>query len=205
MAEFAFRDKVRMPPQCRLLFVGSSSIRLWVGLDRDFAVFDPIQRGFGGSQTADAIRYFDQLVTRYRPARIVLYEGENDIGAGKSVDQVEKDLRTFLALKTEKLGATPVYFIAVKPSPARWQQFPLQTELNRRMQALAAERSDLVFIDIVPQMLGADGKPAPDIFVDDHLHMNATGYARWRAAVYAGLLQPASTAPECTDDSRLAE
>ncbi|WP_375289808.1 GDSL-type esterase/lipase family protein [Qipengyuania sp.] len=197
IGEFAFRDKVLMPEPCKLLFVGSSSIRLWVGLERDFAVFEPIQRGFGGSQTEDANRYFDQLVARYKPAKIVLYEGENDINAGKSVDVVEADLREFLDLKTNALGSTPVYYIATKPSPSRWAQYEKQKALNARMKALAEARDDLVYIDIVSGMLDDDGKPRPDIFVSDNLHMNHRGYEKWRAAVYAALTQPASTAPHC--------
>ena len=32
-------------------------------------------------------------------------------------------------------------------------------------------------------MLGPDGLPRPDIYVDDRLHLNANGYAIWREAV----------------------
>jgi lysophospholipase L1-like esterase len=39
------------------------------------------------------------------------------------------------------------------------------------------------FINVFPLMLGADGKPKPDIFVKDGLHMNERGYAIWREAV----------------------
>lgn len=201
IAEFAVRDQVRMPPKCGLLFVGSSSIKLWVGLDRDFADASPVQRGFGGSQTEHANLYFDQLVARYNPGRIVLYEGENDIDAGKPLAEIEADLLTFMRRKTEALGATPVYFIAVKPSPARWAQFDRQSTLNARVRALAAKRDDLVFVDVVPDMLDRlEGEPRPDLFIADRLHMNEHGYAIWRQRLRDALRTvPASAAPHCGD------
>jgi lysophospholipase L1-like esterase len=41
----------------------------------------------------------------------------------------------------------------------------------------------LSFIDVFPAMLGPDGNPKPDIYVEDRLHMNANGYAIWREIV----------------------
>jgi lysophospholipase L1-like esterase len=45
----------------------------------------------------------------------------------------------------------------------------------------------LVYIDTVPGMLGADGKPIPDLFVKDGLHMSPAGYEKWTALVSAAL------------------
>ena len=201
IAEFAIRDQVRMPRECGLLFVGSSSIKLWVGLEQDFAGRNPVQRGFGGSQTEHVNLYFDQLVARYRPSRIVLYEGENDIDAGKSLEEIETDFLTFMRRKTEALGATPVYFIAVKPSPARWAKFARQSALNARVRALAATREDLVFVDIVSDMLDdSQGTPDPGLFIADRLHMNEHGYAIWRKRLREALRTAVvSTAPHCLD------
>lgn len=206
IAAFEKSDATSSEPRCETLFVGSSSIRLWPGLDRDFAGIATIQRGFGGSQAEDANRYFDRLVARHHPARIVFYEGENDIAAGKSPEQVEADIRAFLDLKTAALGATPVYFIAVKPSPSRWDQFSIQSALNARIRALADARVDLVYVDVVPDMLGpGSGPPDEAMFMADRLHMKTSGYAIWRKKILDAFEgEPASTAPDCPAPQRKA-
>lgn len=198
ISEFTTRDRVRMPHPCGVVFVGSSSIKLWVGLERDFPRLNIVHRGFGGSQTEHATRYFEQLVGRYRPAKIVFYEGENDLDAGKDVATVLADLKAFMATKRAILGATPVFFISVKPSPSRWQQFARQSELNGHVRAIASEAKDLVFVDVVPRMLDKDGRPRAELFIDDELHINAKGYAIWRDLVSDALArEPASAAPGC--------
>lgn len=203
ISEFAISDKVRMPAPCGVVFVGSSSIKLWVGLERDFPGLAIVQRGFGGSQTEHANRYFDELVARYRPAQIVLYEGENDLDAGKDPTTVESDLKAFMGRKREALGATPVYFISVKPSPARWSQFARQSALNAAVRSAAARTPDLVYVDIVQPMLGGADTPRPELFIDDSLHMNARGYAIWRDTLVKALDRAeASTAPNCPAGSR---
>lgn len=184
---FIEQDRLDPPAPCQILFVGSSSIVKWrPALAADMAPLPVINRGFGSSQFEYVNRWFDELVTPYRPRAIVLYEGENDLDAGKAVSRVVKDLDTFMQLKTHKLKDTPVYFISVKPSKARFAQLPLQSAVNAQVRERAAERSDLHFIDVVPEML-ADGKPR-DIFEPDGLHMARAGYLIWRRLVRAALV-----------------
>jgi lysophospholipase L1-like esterase len=176
---FAMEDEIFPPEACGTLFVGSSSIRFWFRLAEDFAGERVVRRGFGGSTIADVNFYFDQVVSRYRPARIVFYAGENDLNAGRSPDDVFQDFMRFMDLKDAALGSAPVYFVSVKPSVARISDLPRQTILNAKVDFLAGERSDLAYIDIASPML-ANGLPAPDLFVSDRLHMNAHGYDIWR-------------------------
>lgn len=186
MAEFAAQDAAAMPPRCATLFTGSSSIRFWRTLKEDFPNRQVINRGFGGATIAEVDWYFDKVVTPYKPKAIVFYAGENDINAGKTPDQAFADFQTFMALKSKKLGATPVWFIAAKPSKLRFGQMPAQTELNAKVKALADKREDLAYIDIVPAMLKTDGSPK-DIFVEDDLHMTPEGYRLWTPVVEAAL------------------
>lgn len=181
IARFAELDAATPPPTCAYLFVGSSSIRFWKSLTEDMAPYPVINRGFGGAHVSDVDFYFDKVVAPYKARAIFFYAGDNDLWAGKTPDQVMADFRTFLALKTEKLGQTPVYFIAVKPSKQRVAQLALQDQVNQAVRALAATRKDLRFVDIVPTMLEA-GVPK-DIFVADGLHMTPEGYALWTAVV----------------------
>jgi lysophospholipase L1-like esterase len=187
VARFVEADRVAPPAPCQVLFVGSSSIVKWKdALAADMAPMPVINRGFGGSHIEYVNRWFDQIVAPYRPRAIVFYAGENDIDAGKSVESVVADFDEFLRRKNQALGDTPVYFISLKPSKARFAQLPLQTQVNDQIRRRAAKRSDLHYIDVVSPMLD-HGKPK-DIFVSDGLHMSAAGYRIWTRVVRAALL-----------------
>lgn len=187
VAKFVEADRVAPPAPCQVLFVGSSSIVKWKDtLAADMAPMPVINRGFGGSHIEYVNRWFDQIVAPYRPRAIVFYAGENDIDAGKSVERVVADFDEFMRRKTQALGDTPVFFISLKPSKARFSQLGLQTKVNDAIRDRAGKRSDLHYIDVVSPMLD-HGKPK-DIFVSDGLHMNAAGYKIWTRVVRAVLL-----------------
>ena len=197
IAEFKAADTAEMPPACATLFVGSSSIRFWNTLARDFPERRVINRGFGGSTIAEVNHYFEQIVAPYKPAEIVFYAGENDLNAGKSPAAVFADFEAFMTKKENALGTTPVWYIAAKPSRLRFDQLDRQTELNTQIEALARVRHDLDYVNVVAPMLNDDGAPK-DIFVSDDLHMTADGYAIWTPVVKAALNQGQSmTAPGC--------
>lgn len=178
---FAEQDRESPPPICPVLFVGSSSIRLWKTLAEDMAPLPVLNRAFGGSTTAQSNRYFDWIVTPYRPRAIVLYAGENDLDGGISPAAAAADFRRFMQLKRAKLGRTPVFYISAKPSKLRFNQSARQSELNAAIRKLAGMSSDLTFIDVVSPMLNS-GRPR-DLYVEDGLHMNAAGYAIWSGLV----------------------
>ena len=183
---FAALDRTMLPPNCPVLFVGSSSIRLWGSLAADMAPLPVLNRGFGGSSTRHINAYFDRIVTPYRPRAIVLYAGENDIDAGESPADVLAQVEHFMALKDDRLGRhVPIFYISQKPSKLRADQFERQSLANEAVKALAARREDLEYIDVVPAML-ENGRPR-DLYIEDGLHMNAAGYAIWRERVRAAL------------------
>lgn len=179
---FAARDRATPPERCEVVFTGSSSVRFWSTLAQDMAPIPVINRGFGGSQISDVNFYFDRVVGPYHPRAIFFYAGENDLYAGKTGADVVADFERFMALKTAKLGATPVYFISLKPSKARWAQKTDQDAVNAKIRAMASVRADLDYVDVVPAMLQADGTPK-DIFIADGLHMTSAGYALWTAVM----------------------
>ena len=183
---FVAADKVSPPAPCQVLFVGSSSIVKWDTLAHDMAPLPVINRGFGGSHIEYVNRWFDQLVAAYRPRAIVFYAGENDLDAGKPVDGVVADFDAFMTRKVASLGSVPVYFISVKPSALRFEEFSLQTRLNDGIRVRAAQRTDLHYIDVVDAML-KNGKPK-DLFAEDGLHMRTEGYAIWTRAVKAAMI-----------------
>ncbi|MEM8972105.1 MAG: GDSL-type esterase/lipase family protein [Pseudomonadota bacterium] len=193
---FLQMDKAVRPIPCRTLFVGSSSIRLWTSLKRDLPQRNVVRRGFGGAQLTDVLQYFDQLITPHRPREIVLYAGENDIAWGRSPDNVVKALQAFLKRKTETFGVTPVYFISIKPTVYHWDKHTRQKEANALIRRLAAQRSDLVYVDVASLML--EGGRPKNIFLGDRLHMNRDGYRLWTKAIGDALDQgEMPAAPHC--------
>ncbi|RYY97082.1 MAG: hypothetical protein EON61_20665 [Alphaproteobacteria bacterium] len=198
IAAFEASDKTAMPPKCATLFVGASSIRFWKSLKEDFPDRTVINRGFGGSTVWEVDHYFDRVVAPYHPKEIVFYAGENDLWIDKRTpDEIYADFVQFMRLKDKALGTTPVWYISAKPSKQRFEQFATQVDLNAKVKALADQRDDLAFIDIVPAMLKPDGTPK-DIFVADDLHMTPDGYALWTPIVDAALdAGQSAKAPGC--------
>jgi len=182
---FAVLDRESPPPECPVLFVGSSSIRLWSTLKEDMAPLPVLNRGFGGSTIAQSNMYFDRIVAPYRPRAIVLYAGENDLDGGQTPGAAASEFGRFMQLKRDRLGKTPVFYISAKPSKLRFSQIDTQTQLNAAIRAMAAVSDDLTFIDVVTPML-RDGRPQ-NLYVEDGLHMNAAGYAIWRSVVRGAL------------------
>ena len=179
---FESKDRTNPPPKDCIVFVGSSSVRLWKSLAADFPGFPVVNRGFGGSQLADSVNMAERIIIPYHPCQVVIYAGGNDINAGKSPDIVYGD---FVALARKLRAAMPhvdIAYIASAPNPARWAQVEKVKRLNTLVAAYCRHH-DIEFINVFPLMLGPDGLPKPDIYVSDRLHMNAKGYEIWKEAV----------------------
>ena len=181
--EFEERDKAEPPPKNAVLFVGSSSIRMWENLAQDFSGVKTIQRGFGGSQMEDLLHYMDRIVLPYEPAKIFVYEGDNDIAANKKPAEVARQFHTFVKRVHEKLPRTEVYFIAIKPSPSRWKLAQQGRAANALIKTYAERTPRVHFVDIWTPMLDDEGKPREELFIEDKLHMNKAGYAIWVEAL----------------------
>ena len=180
---FEAADKKCPPPQGAILFIGSSGIRMWKTLAEDFPEHQVINRGFGGSQIADSLYYAKRIVFPYKPRLIVLRAGGNDIAAGKSPQQCAADFRAFVEKVRGKLPETRICYMAFNNSPARWQNAAKENNLNQLIKDYIASHENLDYIDAATPMLGADGKPRPELFLKDRLHCNAAGYKLWVSIV----------------------
>jgi len=182
IARFEAQDKTAPPPKQGIVFVGSSSIVRW-----DLPKFFPelgakaINRGFGGSQLADSVKYVDRIVTPYEPRIVVLYAGDNDIEAGVTPNELAAQFAEFDRKVHAKLPQTRTIFISIKPSTRRWAWMPQIQETNRLVREYIASRPHLIFMDIEQQMLGPDGTPNKALLVEDGLHMTPAGYDIWTA------------------------
>jgi lysophospholipase L1-like esterase len=177
---FEAADRVSQPRQGSVVFVGSSSIRLWETLKTDFPQVPVVNRGFGGSELSDVVRFADRIVVPYTPRLVVLYAGDNDLAAGKSPAQVFNDFQSFIDVIHQKLPRARVAFVAIKPSIARWSIVDKIRETNQLIRDRIRKDNWLVYVDVFTPMLNKSGQPRPELFLEDGLHMNAKGYAIWR-------------------------
>ena len=181
--KFEESDQQNPPAEGAVLFVGSSSIRLWQSLAEDFPETKIINRGFGGSEIADSTFYAERIVIPYRPQMVLLYAGDNDLANGKTPRQVFEDYKAFVGRVHRKLPATKIAFIAIKPSPSRASLLRSQKDANGLIKDYASHDKRLIYIDVVTPMLGGDGKPRPELFGPDELHMNREGYRLWKSVI----------------------
>ena len=181
---FALADRQHAPLPGGVVFVGSSSIRLWNDLEQQFqATPAVIKRGFGGSTLSDCVHYLDRLVIPYRPRLVLVYAGDNDLAEGRTPGEVLQQFQSFAQGVHRALPDTRVAFISVKPSPAREAILPEVRVTNELVRRYTSSEPGLDFIDIFTPMMGADGHPRPELFRADRLHLNRAGYALWRAAI----------------------
>ncbi len=184
IAEFEESDKTSPPPTGAVLCYGSSSIRYWhKDLAEDLAPLTVIPRGFGGSNMNDALHFADRAVLPYKPRAILLYEGDNDIGAGVSPEEVIDTFRKFVTKVHSTLPDTRIYIIAIKPSILRWRLWPQIQKTNELFAAECNKNDKLTYIDIATPMLTPEGLPRPELLCMDRLHMNRQGYELWRDIV----------------------
>lgn len=185
IAAFEQADSVvrRMPGS--VVFVGSSSIRLWSTLSEDFPGVATINRGFGGSRVRDTTYYADRIVTPYHPRAVVFYAGDNDLYEGRTPDQVRDDFAAFVQVVRKSEPDVRIAFVAIKPSPSRASLLPSIREANSLVRRYAQTQEGIDYLDVFLPMLDAQGQPREELFVEDQLHMNSSGYAIW-----AGVVRP---------------
>lgn len=179
-------DAKNTSPDDAVLFVGSSSIRFW-----DTAEWFPrrtvINRGFGGSHISDVNHWVGETVLRHAPAVVAFYAGDNDVGAGKPPEQVREDFLEFTSLVLSEQPDVEILFISIKPSLARWSMWPEMVEANELIRDFIDRNDNLHYVDVAEPMLGPDGEPIPELFVEDGLHMTDDGYEIWTEVVGGAL------------------
>jgi|TARA_B110000438_G_C15814082_1_gene651105 lysophospholipase L1-like esterase len=182
IAKFEAAAKANPHPKGALLFVGSSSIRMW-DLKSSFPKQKTINHGFGGSELEDSLYFADRIIIPHAPAMVLLYAGDNDINKGKTANRVVDDYKKFIAKIHATLPKTRIIFLPIKPSLSRWEKWPEMKKANLAIQNLSKKNPLLVYLDTATPMLGDDGKPMPDLFKKDGLHLNNKGYQIWNKVV----------------------
>lgn len=181
--KYEARDKLSKPKEGGIVFVGSSSIVGWTTLAKDFPGKNVINRGFGGSHLSDSVQYANRIVTPYKPKMVILFAGLNDIASGKSPETVAADFQAFVTKVRREVPTTRIAYISISPTPLQWPKNDQVKAANSLIRTFIGHGENLVYIDVYTSMLGPDGTPNPDIFKQDRLHLNPSGYAIWTKIV----------------------
>jgi lysophospholipase L1-like esterase len=181
---FAAADRHMPPAPGGVLFVGSSSIRLWTGLETTFPELPLVlQRGFGGARLSDCADLVFRLVLPYQPRLVVLYAGENDLAEGATPRDLLTHFMRFVQQVQSALPATRIAYMSIKPSPLRLAHMTAMREANLLIQTFVLNDDQLDYIDVHTAMLDLDGGPRPELYVNDQLHLSTEGYRLWRQIV----------------------
>jgi lysophospholipase L1-like esterase len=191
-AAFAAADHAHAPQPGGVVFVGSSSIRLWDGLETEFGAGPAgiVKRGFGGSRMLDCRRHLGRLVVPYKPRLVVVYAGDNDLAEGRSPRDVLADFAAFVGGVRAALPQTRIAYLSIKPSPLRAALLPRVREANALIADYIEGAPNLDYIDVYSKMVDADGRPRAELYGADALHLNAAGYALWKAVIGRHLQAP---------------
>ncbi len=168
-----------------ILFMGSSSIRLWNTIAQDMAPYPVIQRGFGGSNMADVAYYTKRIVYPHQFRAVAIFVA-NDITGGTADKTPEEVLSLFTYIHRtirKKFPDKPIYFIAITPTNSRWKVWPQAQQANALIKDFCGKKTKTYFIDTASLYLGSDGKPRAELFRDDQLHQTEAGYQIWSKAI----------------------
>ena len=163
-----------------IVFSGSSSIRFWIDLDKDFIEYDILNRGFGGSIFSDLNYFINELIIKHNPDLIVLYEGDNDIAFDIPIKYIYDDFKKSYELIRKKNENVPIIYIAPKPSPARWDKKNKYDELNNLIKEFCKMKQKTYYFDTWSIMIDNEGNIPKKYFWTDMLHMNKSGYQIWK-------------------------
>lgn len=169
-------------PENGILFVGSSSIRMWK-THQAFPDLPVINRGFGGAHISDIQHYYEQVIGKYAPSVIVFYAGDNDIADGKPIQQVIGDYKDITDQILNDFHEAKFVYIPIKPSSSRWSYWPDMAEVNRQIREYNQQQDPLYYVDLATPLLKPDGTPNDSLFIDDLLHLNEKGYAAWNQVI----------------------
>ncbi|QCR22470.1 GDSL-type esterase/lipase family protein [Pontibacter sp. SGAir0037] len=174
------------------LFYGSSSIRLWETLEKDFKEYIPVNLGFGGSTLAGCVWFFERAVAPFNPDTLVLYAGDNDLGDGRNPEEVFIFFQQFVARTRQRFGdQLPCYFVSLKPSPSRNHLLESFRYTNRLIESeIMRLHHNWKFINVFDPMLDIYGNPQHMYYESDGLHMNSKGYELWTKIIRANIPLP---------------
>jgi hypothetical protein len=179
---FKHQDSLSFPKPDGILFIGSSSFRLWGDLEQRFPNQPIIKRGVGGCELSNIVNFYTPYILfPYHPRKIFIYAGENDIAYGHSADSVLVNFKKLYQMIREKLPEAKIYYLSIKPSPSRVTFKADDLRANEQIKDYIKGLQNCTYLDM-NEAIYKPGTTQPDsaLFRPDYLHLNSKGYDRWQ-------------------------
>jgi lysophospholipase L1-like esterase len=191
ISKFRSADSINPPPENAILFIGSSSFRMWNDVQDYFPGYTIINRGFGGSSITDLIRYANYIIFPYHPKQVVIYCGDNDFASSDSITSeiVNNRFVQLFDLIRNKMPDVKITYVSIKPCPSRWHLKEKFISSNKFIRKFLKHKPNTSYVDVWNRMLGSNKQPLTGIFIEDQLHMNSSGYMIWKKAIAPHLVK----------------
>jgi len=178
-------DKTEQHPEDAILFIGSSSVRLWETIESDMAPFPVIRRGYGGAKFSDVAVFAERLITPHQYEAMVVFVANDVVGKSTdlSVDEVERLTRHVVQVSQQHQSDSPVLLVEITPTASRLVAWPKIRRVNDRLREISLTTPNVYFVETADYYLDAKGKPIDEYFKSDRLHQTEAGYAVWGSLI----------------------
>ena len=185
IAKLEARDKSESYPDDAILFIGSSSIRMWKGLDENIAPYRGINRGYGGARYRDLAVFAQRLITPHKYAAAVVFVANDIVGkpADTPLDELDRLVRHIVDVSKKHQPDAPVLIVEITPTESRFAAYPQIRKANFVLREIALTEPGVFLVETNDYYLTPDRKPIADYFLDDRLHQNPTGYELWGSLI----------------------
>ena len=178
-----------------LLFIGSSSIRLWENIQEDMYPYSSIKRGYGGAHFYDLIHFSERLVKNHHPKAILIFvanditgsHDERNLVGDLSPNEVKRLFNYNYKLIRSIHEHVPIFLIEITPTPKRWKVWDKILQANIKLERFCEKESNLYFISTRDKFIGTNGLPIKSLFLTDELHLNTEGYKLWSSIIKSKL------------------
>ena len=180
-----------------ILFIGSSSIRLWDNINEDMYPYSSVKRGYGGAHFYDLIHFSERLVKNHTPKAIIIFVA-NDITGSNGLTNLVGDLSPNEVKRLFKLNYKlirsihkfiPIFLIETTPTLKRWKVWSEILKSNKKLESFCKKEPNLYYISTRDKFIGVDGLPIKSLFLNDELHLNADGYKLWSNIIKTKLIE----------------
>lgn len=180
-----FERERGLAPAGAVVFLGSSTIERFP-LERAFPRAAALNRGIADEPVRELIERLPASLPDSQPAAIVVYAGAVDLRRlAREPSAIAEDVRELLDETACRAPGVPVCLLGIlperDPSAAASAR---RAELDRRLGALAAERS-AVFVATARAPIADERGGLTERFSSDALHLNDEGYAVLSAWIFA--------------------
>ena len=170
------RSEQKKQLQNLIVFYGSSTIRLWERLQKDFPDHHTLNLGFGGAYIDSLSTYFENLFKNLKPKAIVLYMGGNDLSLGLSAREIIDKIRIFIEMVQRKFPSAIIFNISIKPSFERQELLEVIQQINQGVLEISKQFPSLYHINLYEALLDQNKQIRTDVLLQDGLHLNKLGY-----------------------------